>query len=157
MVSSGRVISCCWIITISGLAVVSRISEGMVEGGLSVALRLGKSAISLASGCRMVLMPLTKIFKALLCLQVYLLQSKQSVNLQMAGIIGYTRGVGQLNRIQWVVEKLWSQRGHFESTLILHLFRLSGVGRVSEPAFRRNESWPAGRPASTTCSWLPAQ
>jgi len=39
-----------------------------------------------------------------------------------------------------VVAKLWSQRGHFESTLILHLFRLSGVGRVSEPAFSRNES-----------------
>ena len=33
--------------TITGMAVVSRISEGMVEGGLSVALRLETSAISL--------------------------------------------------------------------------------------------------------------
>ena len=38
-----------------------------------------------------------------------------------------------------MVAKLWSQRGHFESTLIPHLFRLSGVGRVSEPAFRVSE------------------
>jgi len=38
-----------------------------------------------------------------------------------------------------VVGKLWSHRGHFESTLVLYPFRLSRVGRVSEPAFRRNE------------------
>jgi len=70
----------------SGLAVVSRISEGMVEGGLSVALRLGRSAIniSLASGCRMVLMPRARIFRALSCLQVYL---------------SCCREVGQLDRI----------------------------------------------------------
>ena len=35
-----------------------------------------------------------------------------------------------------------------ESTLILNLFIFSGVGRESEPVFRRNESWLAGsRPA----------
>ena len=36
--------------------------------------------------------------------------------------------------------------GHLELTLILHLLRLSGVGRVSDPALTK-ESGPAGRPA----------
>ena len=31
-----------------------------------------------------------------------------------------------------------------DSTLILNLFTFSGVGRESEPVFRRNESWLAG-------------
>ena len=37
--------------------------------------------------------------------------------------------------------------GTLESTFILHLLRLIGVGRVSEPALTRKENCPAGRPA----------
>jgi len=40
-----------------------------------------------------------------------------------------------------------------ESTLIINLFTFSGVGRESEPVFRRNESWLAGsRFGSAPCS-----
>jgi len=42
-----KVISHCLMTTITGMAVVPRISERMVEGGLSVALRLETSAICL--------------------------------------------------------------------------------------------------------------
>ena len=40
-----------------------------------------------------------------------------------------------------------SQRGHLASTLhvILHLFKLSGVGSVSDATQRMNESWLASR------------
>ena len=46
----------------------------------------------------------------------------------------------------WTVGNRFSQRQHFDSTFILHLLRFRGVGRVSEPALIKNESWPAGRP-----------
>jgi len=50
------------------------------------------------------------------------------------------------------------QRGHFKYTFILHLFRLSGVGRVSEPAGEMRAGQLVGLLGfgSTPCSWLPA-
>ena len=51
--------------TMSGGAEMSRISDGMVEGGLSVALNPGRSAYSLSPGWRYSPRPLAKMFKAL--------------------------------------------------------------------------------------------
>ena len=127
-----RVICCSSMIIISGRVDVSRISGGMVAGGLSTALRVGRSAKSLTWGCSPFFMPLVNAFRALSCLHVYL---------------PCNRAVGQFERLWWTVGKQFSQRWHFESTLIFHLFKLSGVGRVSEPAFRRKANWPAGKPA----------
>ena len=73
--SSTSLISCCSMITLSGQADVSRISGGMVEGGFSAALRVGRSASTLASA---------SVFKALSRLHVYL---------------PCNRAVGQLDRI----------------------------------------------------------
>jgi len=90
-----------------------------------------------------------RIFKAMLCLQVYLaslLQGSWAVRQDMMGGGEIVRGHMQL------------QRGHFKSTLILHLFRLSGVGRVSEPAGEMKTGQLVGLLGfgSTPCSWLPA-
>ena len=38
-------------------------------------------------------------------------------------------------------------RGQFNDTLRYYLCRFMGVGKVSEPAFRRDGSWPFGRPS----------
>ena len=62
-------ISLALTMTMSGQAEVSRVSAGIVDGKLSVALR---SAYSLSPGRRYSLRPLAKIFKALSCRQVYL-------------------------------------------------------------------------------------
>ena len=67
-----KVISLALTMTMSGQAEVSRISAGMVDGGLSVALNPGRSAYSLSPGWRYSLRPLAKIFRALSCHQVYL-------------------------------------------------------------------------------------
>ena len=58
--------------TMSGRAEVSRISAGMVDGGLSVVFNPGRSAYSLSPGWKNSLRPLAKIFRALSCRQVYL-------------------------------------------------------------------------------------
>ena len=46
----------------------------------------------------------------------------------------------------WMVGCLWPQRGQLGSVLSLHRLRFSGVGRVSVPALKRKDIWPAGRP-----------
>ena len=51
--------------------------------------------------------------------------------------------------VQWIetpAGNWFSQRQHLESTFILHLLRFIGVGRVSEPALIKTESWPTRRP-----------
>ena len=77
-------------------------------------------------------MPSTRAFRVLLRLHMYL---------------SCCKAVGQADRICCTVGWWWLQRGHLESILILHLLRLSGVGRVSDPSLSRKESCPAGRPA----------
>ena len=59
----------------------------------------------------------------------------------------YCKAVGQADKMCYTVGWWWLQREHLESTLILHLLRFSGVGRVSDPALTRKESCPAGRRA----------
>lgn len=71
-VNSIKVIAPALTMTMSGRAEVSRISAGMVDGGLSVVLNPGRSAYSLSPGWRYSLRPLAKIFRALSCRQVYL-------------------------------------------------------------------------------------
>ena len=71
-VSSIKTISLALTMTMSGRADVSRISAGMEDGGLSVALNPGRSANSLSPGWRHSLRPLARSFKALSCHQVYL-------------------------------------------------------------------------------------
>ena len=68
IVNSIKVISLALTVTMSGWAEVSRISAGMVDGELSVAL----NPCSLSPSWRYSLKPLAKIFKALSCHQVYL-------------------------------------------------------------------------------------
>ena len=41
---------------------------------------------------------------------------------------------------------LWPQRGQLGSVFNLQRLKLRGVGRVSVPALRRKDIWPAGRP-----------
>ena len=95
------------------------------------ALRPGRSASTRASGSPD-LMPSTRTFRALSCLQVYLPCCK---------------AVGQADKMCCTVGWWCLQRGHLESILIFRLLRLSGVGRVTDPALTRKESCPAGRPA----------
>ena len=77
-VSLIKMISLALTMTMSGRAEVSRISAGMVDGGLSVALNPGRSAYSLSPGWRYSLRPLAKIFKALSCCQVYLPRARDT-------------------------------------------------------------------------------
>ena len=77
-------------------------------------------------------MDFTRIWRAESCRQVYLPCWSAS---------------GQLERIWWMVGCVWPQRGQVESILGLHRFKFNGVGRVSEPALRRKDIWPAGRPS----------
>ena len=65
-VGSIKMISLALTMTMSGRAEVSRISAGIVDGRLSVALNPGRSAYSLSPGLRYSLRPLAK------CRQVYL-------------------------------------------------------------------------------------
>ena len=98
-------------------------------GGFSSALKPGRSASTRASGSPD-LMPSTRNFRAMswCTYPVVRLLDRQ------------TRCVAQ-----------WDggdcREGDLESTLILHLLRLSGVGRVSDPALTRKESCPVRRPA----------
>ena len=80
MVSWTKVIVRLVMSTMSGRAVVTRISFGMVEGVLlfSSTLRPGRSANTRASGSPD-LMPSTRTFRALLCLQAYLPSDPSSV------------------------------------------------------------------------------
>ena len=115
----------------SGWAEVSRISAGIVDGGLSVALNPGRSAYSLSPGWRYSLRPLAKVFKALSCCQVYL---------------PFVRDTGQPFNMCWTVGHGLLQRGHLTSGLNLHRRKFRGVGSVSDPALSRNDSCPAGIP-----------
>ena len=71
-VNSIRMISLVLTMTMSGWAEVSRVSAGMVAGGLSLALKPGRSANNFSPCWRCSLRPLASIFKALSCRQVYL-------------------------------------------------------------------------------------
>ena len=76
-------------------------------------------------------MDLTNVLRALSCRQVYLPCCSAS---------------GQLERMWWIVGRVWPQRGQLGSILSLHRLRFSGVGRVSVPALKRKDIWPDGRP-----------
>ena len=104
-VSSIRMISLALTMTKSGRAEVSRISAGMVVGGVSVALISGKSAYSLSPGWRHFLRPSANISNALSCRQVYL---------------PCERDTGHPFNICWTVGHGLSHRGHLASGLSLH-------------------------------------
>ena len=130
-VSSIRMISLALTMTMSGRAEVSRISAGMVVGGVSVALISGKSAYSLSPGWRDFLRPSANISNALSCRQVYL---------------PCERDTGHPFNICWTVGHGLSHRGHLASGLSLHHRKFKEVGSVSDPALSRNDSCPAGIP-----------
>ena len=118
----------------SGQAGVIKILSSMVAGGFSLVLIPGRSAYKTVSGSRWSLIPRAKTWSAQSCLQVYL---------------PCCRASEQLERMWWMVGCLFPHNGHRGSIFSRHRLRLSGVGRVSVPALRRKDSWPAGRPCRT--------
>ena len=75
-------------------------------------------------------MDLTRFWRAELCRQVCLPCWSAS---------------GQLERIWWMVGCVRQQRGQVESIISLYHLKFNGVGRISEPALKRKDIWPAGR------------
>ena len=117
--------------TMSGRAEVTRVLSGMVDTGLLLALKPGRSAYRVASLSRCSLMPSTRVMRPQLCRQVYLPCCSASE---------------QLERMWWMVGCLCPQRGKLGSVLSLQHLRFSGVGRVPVPALKRKDSCPAVRP-----------
>ena len=118
----------------SGRAGVIKILSSMVAGGFSLVLIPGRSPYKTVSGSRWFLIPRAKTWSAQSCLQVYL---------------PCCRASEQLERMWWMVGCLFPHNGHRGSIFSRQRPRLSGVGRVSVPALRRKDSWPAGRPCRT--------
>ena len=115
----------------SGLAEVTRISGGIVAGGLSEALWLGTSAYRLSPGSKWVFMWSTIFWRTLSCCHVYL---------------PWFRATGQALSICRVVGEVELHKSQWASVQSYHRLKLRGVGRVLEPAHRRKDSWPAGSP-----------
>ena len=103
--------------TMSGRTEVTRVLSGMMDTGLSLALKPGRTAYRVVSLSRCSLMPCTRVMRAQSCRQVYLPCCSAS---------------GQLKRMWWMVGCLCPQRGQLGSVLSLQHLRFSGVGRSTK-------------------------